>query len=72
MTDIETLHAEALAQGYKDETCSRCGGFFPAHIHFVRCDKRPCPMISTTDVHSLLDRIADSIKPVMEGDRGEV
>jgi hypothetical protein len=46
MTDTERLHAEALANGYKDETCSRCGAEFLAHIHFIRCDHRPCPMLS--------------------------
>jgi len=44
--DQERLHADALANGYKDETCPHCGAVFLAHIHFIRCDHRPCPMIS--------------------------
>jgi len=56
---IEQLHAEAVAQGYKDEICSRCGAEFLAHIHFVRCDADPCPMKSTIDTRSIFDRIRE-------------
>lgn len=53
-------HDEALAQGYKDETCSKCGAPFLAHIHFVRCDARPCPMVSTKDTRTFLEQFADA------------
>lgn len=48
----------AIAEGYKDETCSRCGVLFEAHIHFIRCGANPCPMRSTKDHRSLLEMIA--------------
>jgi hypothetical protein len=56
MCDIEQLHAKALAEGYKDETCSHCGTEFLAHIHFVKCEHRPCPMISGNPP-SILDKL---------------
>lgn len=55
MTD---LHAEAIAQGYKDETCSRCGTVFLAHIHFIRCNARPCPMLPDKP-RSILDMMLE-------------
>lgn len=55
----EHRHAQAIAEGYKDETCGECGRLFPAHVHFIRCSKRPCPMVSTKDSRSLLQRFAD-------------
>jgi len=35
---IAMTHDEAIAAGYKDETCPRCGKLFEAQIHFIRCD----------------------------------
>ena len=61
MSDIETLQAEALARGYKDETCPKCGAIFKAHIHFVRCEAKPCPMASTTETRTLAQLIADGL-----------
>lgn len=58
MPDTEALQREALAQGYKDEMCSRCGALFKAYIHFIHCDARPCPMISTKEPRSLLQHFA--------------
>ncbi len=52
------LREGAIAEGYKDETCSKCGTMFEAHKHFVLCDVRPCPMVSTSDPRSLFDRMA--------------
>ena len=40
------LHAQAIAEGYKDEVCKECGVMFLAHIHFIRCDHSKCPMSS--------------------------
>ena len=40
----DELHQEALAQGYKDETCSECKMLFLAHKHLIRCDSTTCPM----------------------------
>lgn len=54
--DIARLHAEALAEGYKDETCSRCSTEFLAHIHFIRCAFDSCPMRSTKDPRALLEQ----------------
>jgi hypothetical protein len=59
MPDLEELQREALAQGYKDETCSKCGTVFKAYVHFVRCDAKPCPMVSTKDSRTILERLAD-------------
>jgi hypothetical protein len=53
-------HAQALADGYKDETCPKCGTLFEAHIHFVHCTARPCPMISTKDPRSILERLMET------------
>lgn len=62
MTDRERLRQEAIAEGYKDETCPKCGTLFEAHIHFIRCDAEPCPMKSTKDTRSLLDRLLDEAR----------
>ena len=59
MPDIDALQREALAEGYKDETCPKCGIEFKAYIHFVRCDADRCPMKSTTEPRSLLQQFAD-------------
>jgi len=58
-------HAEALAQGYKDETCSKCGTVFLAHIHFVRCHAKPCPMVSTKEPRTILEQMT----ALAEGER---
>lgn len=55
----EARHAKALADGYKDESCASCNRFFAAHVHFIRCDASLCPMRSTKDPRSLLDRFRD-------------
>ncbi len=65
--DIAQLHADAIAQGYKDETCSRCGTEFLAHIHFVRCKADPCPMRSTKDPRTLLEQMAPSLSSTHRG-----
>lgn len=38
--------AQAIAEGYPDvdENCPKCGTVFKNYHHFVRCDRRPCPM----------------------------
>ena len=45
MTEQEKI-AQAVAEGYpdKDETCPACGTVFKNYHHFIRCDRRPCPM----------------------------
>lgn len=60
MNDIEALHRAALAEGFVDETCSHCGTLFPAHVHFIRCERRPCPMISTKNTRTILERLGDA------------
>ena len=50
-------HDEAIAAGYKDDVCSKCGALFEAQIHFIHCDARPCPMVSTKDQRTLLQRL---------------
>lgn len=55
MTDQQKkLHAEAIEQGYKDETCPKCNAFLPAHQHFVRCEVSPCPMKSGKSVFDMI------------------
>lgn len=56
---MPTTREEALAEGYKDETCAKCGALFEAQIHFIFCDTKPCPMKSTTETRSLLQRFVD-------------
>lgn len=64
MTERDRLHAEAIAEGYKDETCPKCGTLFEAHIHFIRCDAESCPMKSTKDTRTLLDMfVGDETEP---------
>lgn len=52
--DQKKLHAAAIAEGYKDETCAKCGLECLAFHHFIRCDQRPCPMLGGSP-KSLLD-----------------
>lgn len=44
----------------KDEVCKKCGTLFEAHIHFVRCDAPDCPMRSTKERRSILERLTDT------------
>jgi hypothetical protein len=53
---------------YVDETCSKCGTKFEAHVHFVRCDASPCPMKSS-DPRSFLERLLlDDVVPLQHGE----
>ena len=61
MKTQEELHKEALAEGYKDEKCPKCGTMFLAHHHFVRCNEAECPMKSTTDTKSVLEHILGDV-----------
>jgi hypothetical protein len=61
MTEDRNYHAEAIAEGYKDEVCPKCNVNFPAEIHFVRCEAESCPMISTKDSRTLLEMFIDNI-----------
>lgn len=51
---------KALAEGYRDETCPKCGTPFEAQIHFIRCEATPCPMVSTKDTRTLLEQFSDA------------
>lgn len=51
------LHREAVEQGYKDETCGKCGAIFYAHKHMIICQNLPCPMASTKDTRSVFERL---------------
>jgi hypothetical protein len=57
--DQKKLHAAAIAEGYKDETCAKCGLECLAFHHFIRCDERPCPMLGGNP-KSLLDMWAEA------------
>ena len=52
-------HDKCIKDGYKDELCSKCGDVFLAHVHFVRCDNKPCPM---SNGKSFLDMWIDAIE----------
>lgn len=56
-TNRQSLRDQAIVDGYKDETCAKCGTLFEAHVHFIRCEARPCPMISTKDPCTLFERM---------------
>lgn len=47
MTEAEKI-AQAVSEGYLDvdQTCPdpQCGIVFKNYHHFIRCDRRPCPM----------------------------
>lgn len=58
---VRERHKEALAEGYKDEKCLKCGTVFLAHHHMVRCDDPNCPM-KTPGGKSLLDMLTDPAK----------
>jgi hypothetical protein len=66
-SDCMRRHREALAEGLKDETCAKCGAIFYAHIHFVRCEAKPCPMVSTKDPRTIFERL-ESAAPAMARD----
>lgn len=59
LTEAEKI-AEAVAEGYPDvdETCpnANCGIVFKNYHHFVRCDRKPCPM--SDGKGTLLERLA--------------
>lgn len=62
LAKMNSAREEAISQGYKDETCPRCGGLFEAQIHFIHCDAKPCPMVSTKDARTFLQMLTDSGK----------
>jgi len=41
---------------YGDEECPNCGALFAPHHHFIRCAAKPCPMVSTKDPRSFLEK----------------
>jgi hypothetical protein len=41
---VQEKYKEALAEGYKDEKCLKCGTVFLAHDHIVMCDDSECPV----------------------------
>ena len=45
LTEAQKI-AQAVAEGYPDvdETCSACGTVFKNYHHFIRCERKPCPM----------------------------
>ena len=45
MTDAEKI-TQAVTEGYPDvdEVCPECKVVFKNYHHFIRCDRRPCPM----------------------------
>lgn len=51
----ELLKEAIEVDGYKNEVCSKCGGVFLAHHHYIRCFDDPCPMKSKSDTRSLLE-----------------
>jgi len=53
---VERNLAEALSEGYKNETCS-CGLTYLAFHHFVTCRQADCPF---SDGVSLLERLEQS------------
>jgi len=56
--ELKEKHKEALAEGYKDEVCKKCGTVLLAHHHFVHCVNArlgECPMVSKKMPKSLLD-----------------
>ncbi|MFZ2769659.1 MAG: hypothetical protein WAZ50_00860, partial [Minisyncoccia bacterium] len=59
------LHAEAVAEGLKDEVCPRCESVLLAFQHFLRCDPEKCPMIARnpdgTPKPDLLEQLLGSI-----------
>jgi hypothetical protein len=61
LVNRQVLHKRVLAEGYKDETCPKCKTLFEAHIHFVLCDVRPCPMISKKDPRTLFEKWRDEV-----------
>ena len=45
LTETEKI-AQAVAEGYPDidQVCPECQTVFKNYHHFIRCDRRPCPM----------------------------
>ncbi len=39
------LHAEASAEGYKDEVCHECSLVLLAFHHFIACESKGCPKV---------------------------
>ncbi len=38
------LRRKAMAEGFKDEVCGKCGKCFLAHKHFISCNRKRCDM----------------------------
>jgi ribosomal protein S27AE len=61
--DDVNRYEKAILEGYKDEKCPKCGTWFLAFHHFIRCDLAPCggcPMASNPK--SILTQFMDSIE----------
>jgi hypothetical protein len=42
------------------ECCPKCMALFEPHIYFIRCDEELCPMKSTEDKRSVLERLLNT------------
>lgn len=51
-------HDKCIAEGLKDEICPQCGEVFLAHIHFIRCNMKGCPM---SDGETFFDKLMKAI-----------
>ena len=60
-TEAEKI-AQAAAEGFPDvdETCPACGSVFKNYHHFIRCDRKDCPM--SDGKGTLLERMAAAIE----------
>ena len=69
--DIERRKV-AIAEGYKDEQCPKCGQIFLAFHHFVMCHEvrcGTCPMVSNNK--SLLDMMLEDCEKEEGKDKNE-
>jgi hypothetical protein len=64
---VEDKLAEALAEGYKNETCE-CGVTYLAFHHFCTCRDPECPF---SDGKSLLDHMKESLEEDGNAVKGE-
>lgn len=65
LSDAQKADREkCLKDGLKDEVCKKCGRLFLAHVHFVRCYLKPCPISNGVSVlDMMLNEIDNQPKP---------
>ncbi len=64
--ELKIEHDKCIAEGLTDEICPKCGQVFLAHIHFVRCVEKDCPMSNGKSFIDMWVEAAEKVEKLRE------